>query len=219
MDSAHRGACLFPFLALPDACMKALPLLTLLALFAASTFSATAKMKVGVVNMQYLLNSFHETKTAEDEANEARAEIKKKDLKRMEAIQAIQEEIKTMAAEIQDPSLSVERRKKVAGQAGERERSMRELMKEREEYLRRQNRAMTEKMVTRLDELRLKVIKAVQQHAEETGVDYVIDSSGLTSSKVPFLLYVKEPVDITEGALKIVNADAPKAPAEKPAKK
>ena len=195
-------------------------------LFLALTFfligagvSQAEKLKVGVVNMRYLLNQFHETRAAEDEARKERGLIQGKDQKRLEAIKALQEELETMAAEVRDPSLSVERRKKVAKEAGERELALRNLAKEREEFLQRQNRAISEKMQAVTTDLRAKVVKAVQAHAEQEEVDFVIDASGITTAQVPFLLYVKEPVDITEGALEAINKDAPKPKTDKKKKK
>lgn len=168
------------------------------------------KMKVGTVNMRKLLNSFHETKIADAEGKVERDGLRKKDDERMTAIKAIQEELSKLKAEFDDPSLSAARRKKVAGQFQEREENLRMLGRERDEFLERSRRAIQEKMIAKMNDLRGKVMAKVQAYAATQDVDYVIDSSGLTSAQVPFLLYVREPVDITEGVLVELNKDAPK---------
>ncbi len=168
------------------------------------------KMKVGTVNMRKLLNSFHETKIADAEGKVERDGLRKKDDERMTAIKAIQEELSKLKAEFDDPSLSAARRKKVAGQFQEREENLRMLGRERDEFLERSRRAIQEKMIAKMNDLRGKVMAKVQAYAATQDVDYVIDSSGITSAQVPFLLYVREPVDITEGVLVELNKDAPK---------
>lgn len=169
----------------------------------------SAELKVGTVNMRLLLNSFHETQAADAEAQVERDNLRKKAEERMTAINALQEELKKLDAEFKDPSLAVARRKKVAAEFGKRQESLKMLGRDHDEFLQRSNRALQEKMRAKTADLRIKVIGAVQAYAATQNVDYVFDGSGLTSSQVPFLLYVREPVDITEGVLKELNKDAP----------
>ena len=45
-------------------------------------------------------------------------------------------------------------------------------------------------------------------------MDYVVDSSGLTTAQVPFLLFAREKVDLTDDLLKILNKESPAETAE-----
>jgi len=142
--------------------MKNLFLLSTLLTLAFSSVLA-GEFRVGTVRMRDLLNNFHETKAANAEADVERANLKKKDAERMTAITALQEEMKQLRAEAQDPSLAKARRQKVATQFGEKEQNLRMLGRERDEFLQRSQRALQEKMGAKLDDLRNKVVKAVQE--------------------------------------------------------
>ena len=64
-------------------------------------------------------------------------------------------------------------------------------------------------MVGLMNDIRADVIDAVNKYAEGAEVDYVFDESGLTSTQVPFIVYVRNRVDITPDVLKLLNKDAP----------
>jgi len=157
--------------------------------------------------MRKLLNDFYETKAAEAEAKVEREAIKKDVDQRMVAIKAIQEELVKLKAEIQDPSLAVEKRESLVGKFREKEQNLQLLGREHEEFLQRKDRALKEKMFAKMNDLRQKVIAKAQAHAEAQGVDYLFDGSGLTATQVPFLLYVREPVDMTELVLAELNKE------------
>jgi len=203
--------------------MKPTSILLSITLFIGTAVSAFAEeFKVATVDMHTLLTQFHETKSAEAEAKVENEGIKKKDQERMEAIIALRDDLKKLAAEFQDPSLAEAKRKAVQQKAMDAEQNLKMLGREREEFLQRRSRALKEKMGEKMSSLRNTVIKTVREYAATQDVDYVFDGSGLTATQVPFLLYVKEPVDITEGVLKELNKNAPAQPekkAEEPAKK
>jgi Skp family chaperone for outer membrane proteins len=67
-------------------------------------------------------------------------------------------------------------------------------------------------MVGLMNDIRSDVVNVVNQYAEGAEVDYVFDESGLTSTQVPFIVYVRNRVDITADVLKLLNKDAPKDP-------
>lgn len=63
-----------------------------------------------------------------------------------------------------------------------------------------------------MDQIRADVLEAVNAHAATAteNVDYVFDNSGLTTSQVPFLIYVRNKIDLTGAVLAKLNKDAPK---------
>ncbi len=70
-------------------------------------------------------------------------------------------------------------------------------------------------MASIMNEIRIEVVNSVAAHAKgSTDVDYVVDSSGLTTAQVPFLLFAREKVDLTDDLLKILNKESPAETAE-----
>ncbi len=172
--------------------------------------SATAgQLKVATVNMTTLLNEYHKTKAAEKEEAVETENIRKLDVERHSSIQAIVEELRKMKQEFGDPSLSPEKKKSISKEANDRQATLVALQREREEFIQRSRRALNQKMVGLMNEIRLQVMQAVNSHAATQDADFVFDESGLTTNQVPFLVYVRNKVDITPEVLKNLNKDAP----------
>ncbi|MDB4618208.1 OmpH family outer membrane protein [Akkermansiaceae bacterium] len=173
------------------------------------TLSVSAEpLKVAVVDMTVLLTEFHETKSAEEEDTVERDDIKKDDAERISAIKALEEEMRRLAGSAQDPSLADTKRQEIGKQYAEVEQTHVALRRERQEFIERRGRQLNQKMVSRMNDIRMTIAKAVQDHAATLEVDYVFDSSGLTTSQVPFILYIRNKKDITQEVLEILNKDA-----------
>ncbi len=189
---------------------KLVPVLLSLGLAGAAM---AGQFKVATVNMTTLLNEYHKTKAAEEEEKVETANIRKLDAERVSTIQAIVEELRKLRKEYTDPSLSAEKKKEIAKVANDRQATLNELQKERQEFIGRSRRALNQKMVGLMDEIRVQVIEAVNAHAATQDADFVFDESGLTTNQVPFLVYVRNKIDITPDVLKNLNKDAPAATA------
>ena len=194
--------------------------LTALAAFAALlllplTASADPKMKLGTVNMAKLLTEYHLTKAAMAEEDIEREEIKKDDQERIVAIKAMNDEMKLLDAELRDPSLAEAKRRASLEKLKLYDAKIKALGKERNDFLKRRGNALNQKMASIMNEIRIEVVNSVAAHAKgSTDVDYVVDSSGLTTAQVPFLLFAREKVDLTDDLLKILNKESPAETAE-----
>jgi outer membrane protein len=176
-----------------------------------SISNASAELKVVMVDMTTLLNNYHKTKSAELEDKVNQEAIRKEAAERASAMTSINEELRKLSVDFRDPQLSAEKRKSIAAEAKEKQSTLEILKNDREEYLDRSSRALNQKMVLIMDEIRAEVITAVNQYAEGADVDYVFDESGLTTTQVPFIVYVRNRVDITADVLKLLNKDAPES--------
>ncbi|MGY8657953.1 MAG: OmpH family outer membrane protein [Verrucomicrobiales bacterium] len=174
--------------------------------------ASAEELKVATVNMTTLLNSYHKTKAAENEDQVEKIDIKKDDAERLSAIQAMQEELRKLFNEFNDPSLSSDKKKSISKTVADRRATLAALEREREEFLRRRGRALNQKMGGLMEQIRADVFEAVNAHAATAteDVDYVFDNSGLTTSQVPFLIYVRNKIDLTGAVLAKLNKDAPK---------
>jgi outer membrane protein len=184
-------------------------LLTLLLTVGIVNPLSAAPLKVAIIDMKKALTQFHETVAADAEEKVERADIQADNVERIAAIEGLEEEMRKLRGDFQSADISPEKKKAIAQVFGEREQTLVALRREREEFIKRRSRALNQKMVTKLQSIREIVGKQVRDHAAGIDVDYVFDSSGLTTNQVPFILYVRNKVDITDDVLKLLNKDAP----------
>ncbi|MDG1072334.1 MAG: OmpH family outer membrane protein [Akkermansiaceae bacterium] len=179
------------------------------------TASADPKMKLGTVNMTKLLIEYHLTKAARAEENIEREDIKKDDQERIVAIKAMSDEMRLLDAELRDPSLAEAKRRASLEKLKLYDSKIKALSKERDEFLKRRGNALNQKMASIMNEIRIEVVSRVAAHVKDsTDVDFVVDSSGLTTAQIPFLLYARERVDLTDDMLKLLKKEAPAETAE-----
>jgi len=171
-----------------------------------------AELKVAMVDMTHLLNNYHKSKAAEQEEKVNREAIGKGREKREVEIKALLEELKKHQTDLRDPQLSDTKKREILETAQLKNGNLKNLQMELQEFLDRSSRALNEKMVGLMNDIRSDVVNVVNQYAEGAEVDYVFDESGLTSTQVPFIVYVRNRVDITADVLKLLNKDAPKDP-------
>ena len=184
--------------------------MTFLCLTLGMALSAHAgKLKIGTVNMMILLNGYHEKKAAEEAERAEMEDIKEGEEVRVEAIKAVQAEMEKMQNQFNDPSLAPAKRQEIQKKFEENGNTLKSLVEERKQFLEKRKRELDKKMLSLINDIRTKVSAAVQAHAATVDVDLVFDESGLTSSRVPFLLYTREPIDLTEAVLEKLNKDAP----------
>ena len=179
------------------------------------TASADPKMKLGTVNMTKLLIEYHLTKAARAEENIEREDIKKDDQERIVAIKAMSDEMRLLDAELRDPSLAEAKRRASLEKLKLYDSKIKALSKERDDFLKRRGNALNQKMTSIMNEIRIEVVSRVAAHVKDsTDVDFVVDSSGLTTAQIPFLLFARERVDLTDDMLSLLKKEAPAETAE-----
>ena len=115
-----------------------------------------------------------------------------------------------MVKEVKDPSLSQERRRAVSEMAQSKEADLVALERERKVFLETSDQNLAQKMDALQKKITQTVMETVNEYAATQDVDFVFDESGLSRSEIPFLIYVRDRIDLTEEVLKILNKDAPK---------
>jgi outer membrane protein len=185
-----------------------------IALVAATVFVGTAaaqegKLKIATVDMQQLFKEYHRTNEAQKEINVERAKIQKDNNERLDRIRTLDTELQTMRKQLEDPSISDQKKQAVFQDWNIKQQEGIALDRERREFLQRRNQSLNEKMVQRMKGILEEIRKLVEEKAKAEDFDYVFDKSGLSTSQVPFFLYTKDATDITAVLLKELNKDAP----------
>lgn len=188
----------------------------LAALFVGSAAAQDAKLKIATVDMQQLFKEYYRTTEAQQQINVERARIQKDNNEKLTAIRQIESDIALLKKQIEDPSLSDQKKAQVYKDHQAKYQEGIQLDKERREFLGRKNQALNEKMVQRMRGILEEIRKLVEERAKAENFDYVFDKSGMSTSQVPFLLYTKDATDITAALLKDLNKDAPAESAPAP---
>lgn len=183
--------------------------LSLVVLMATASLSPAQKFKVATVDFNYLLANYYVFKEALQEKQVETETIQEEDFGRKKRIDALRQELERMAAEVNDPSLSESRREAVAQALQSKDADLKALMRERDVFLETSRNNLEQKMMSLQSDINRTIAETVQEYAASQDVDFVFDETGVSLSRVPFLIYVRDKIDFTEPVLKILNADAP----------
>lgn len=169
------------------------------------------KFKVATVDFNRLITNYYVYQQAIEEKRVEVEAIREEDFGRQERIKALKAELENMINEINDPSLSAARRQTVSQAAKSKEADLQALIRERDVFLETSDKNLNQKMNALQDEINNLVAEAVRGYAETQEVDFVFDEAGRSLQQVPFLIYVRNRIDLTDAVLEILNKDAPKA--------
>jgi outer membrane protein len=178
-------------------------------LMISGSFAQGGKPKVATVDMQQLFKEYFKTNEAQQQINVQRAKIQKDNNVKLTSIRDIESSLTVLKKDLEDPTLSAEKRQQAYKEHQAKFQEAVQLDKERREYLGRKNQALNEQMTQRMRGILEEIRKVVEERAKSEDFDYVFDKSGTSTSQVPFLLYTKDAADMTEALLKDLNKDAP----------
>lgn len=178
--------------------------------------SAMAEIKVGVVDMQRIFDSYHKTKGAQDKLMEVSKKYEEEIASRRKELQKMAETLERALEETDSDALSPESRgqrrkaqeeKLVTFQKTENE--FRQLREQREMDLNQRNLKMREELV---GEIRVVVNEVCKGEA----FDLVLDSSSGGVMAPGSVLFTNPAFDFTDKVLTKLNGEAPKAAASAP---
>lgn len=154
--------------------------------------------KVALVQFQKVFQSLPVTEAAQNQIRNERSKLQKDDAKNVDAILAVDKVINELLVRQQSEAISEEERKKLHAEFLNQFRLRQEKDAARKQALERLNLQLNDKMMARMKTILAKLHQQVQQFAKEEGYTLVFDTSGLNTSHVPSVLYVKGATDITE---------------------
>ena len=179
------------------------------ALFGAMISPAQAEVKVASVNMTELNIMFYKRVDVEASLKKQENTIKEEIASRQEKVKALLEEGQKLQKQM-DPTLSEAAVKKLREQAASINNELTAEQEELTTFVQRRQIAFREIVRRELALLSKELHETVQAVATENGYDLVVDSSavgGVSGYRV--FPYVKPELDITQLALKKLNAGAP----------
>lgn len=179
-------------------------------LMAALSSSAFGQLKIATVNMEKLFNDFYRTSEVQKAINIERARIQKDNNLRLADIRKIDDKMQEIRKKLKS-DIGAKQKQDLGQEAKELQQDGIHKERERTEFLERRNRALNEKMRKQMRSILLEIQDVVSEKAKTGNYDYILDKSGNTNQGIPFVLHAKESVDLTEGILNEINAEAKEA--------
>ena len=196
--------------------MKWFLLLVLIAAGCLPCSAAETALKIATVDMQELFKQHPLSVEAGKELNLEGARVQKDNNERAERIRGLETQLNSLQKQIEDTTLNEAKRKALFKDWQMRQQEGVAMERERVEFHRRRMQAINERMVVRMKEILGAIREVVAEQAKRDGYDHVLDSSGLSTSQVPILLYSKDATDITAVLLQQIGAAKPVEGASSP---
>ena len=196
--------------------MKWFLLLVLIAAGCLPCSAAETALKIATVDMQELFKHHPLSVEAGKELNLERARVQKDNNERAERIRGLETQLNSLQKQIEDTTLNEAKRQALFKDWQMRQQEGVAMERERVEFHRRRMQAINERMVIRMKEILGAIREVVGEQAKRDGYDHVLDSSGLSTSQVPILLYSKDATDITGVLLQQTGAVKPAEGASSP---
>lgn len=189
-------------------------LLPFLAVVTATSFlgaaTASAQVKVGIVDMNKVFTSYYKTKDAEARLNDARTQAKTDLDSRLETLKAKMEEINKLEADTKKPELADDKKEAAVKQRDEKIAEVRNLDREVAEFRQTRERQLQEQFMRMRGDIVQDILKVVEARVKSEGYDLVFDKSGQGISQVPVVLFSAPSMDFSDSITSELNKNAPK---------
>lgn len=187
----------------------------LLLIFAAvSALGATPPGdRIAVVDMETVFRQYYKSRIAADTLRRQSEIYRAYVMAEQDKLKDLQKEIDTARDAAQNLALSTADREAQKTLCADKEREFAAKRAELNRYMLERNRNLSAIEKRKRDEILKDIRDEAAKQAVAAGYTFVLDSSGLTTSGVPSVLYARPSVDLTAKILKALNAAAtPAAP-------
>ena len=176
-----------------------------------------ADLKFGVVDMSKAFSEFHKTKDAADKFKGNIDKAQKEMNDRWSVYKNLMNDMQKLKKEASDPIMTPDARAKRAAEFEEKAKELRALEQEIGEAQNRRSGQLKQEDMQIRKGIYDEILVVVRDKSKAEGYDFVFDKSGMSLSTVPFLVYYKDAVDVTDQIIVELNKNAPAAGAATPA--
>ena len=189
-------------------------MLLLLVFAAVSVMAAPASGdRIAVVNMETVFRQYFKSRIAADTLRRQSEIYRAYVMTEQDKLKALQKEIAAARDASQNLALSSADREAQKTLCADKERDYAAKRAELNRYMLERNRNLSAIEKRKRDEILKDIRDEAAKQAVAAGYSFVLDSSGLTTSGVPAVIYARPAVDLTGKILKALNAAAaPAAP-------
>jgi outer membrane protein len=174
---------------------------------------AQGGLKIGTVDMNRAFNEYSRKKDVEAKFVDAQNQAKKEYDERADAYKKALDDINNLNKQLEAPALSADAKAQKAKERDDKisniknmEREITEFRQTREHQLQEQALRMREGIVKEITDVVMDKVKA-------NNLDLVFDKSGNSLNGVPWVLYSRESVDLTNDVITVLNKPGRASPA------
>lgn len=186
---------------------RLLLILTSLMLFT-SFASGQQGLKIATVSMERLFNEYDRTEKIQRESNIERARIQRENNNRLADIRKIDARLQKIREALNDEDLGEKQRDDLKDEFRKLSQDGRSKENERNEFLNRRNTSLSTKVRKQMRGVLAKIQRTVSEAAKRGNYDFIFDSSGNSTTGIPFVLHARETTDLTDLLLKEINGEA-----------
>lgn len=181
------------------------------ALFSLFCAAYAAELKIAVIDMDQIFQSYYKTKIA-DSTLKQQAEIYKAWVKKLnDSLTKLEEEFKVVRDASQNIALSSSERETKRFEAQKKYREIREKQVEIEQYTAEKTQQYKQLETQKRDAILEEIAKEVKRRSTLEGYVLVIDKSGKTLNGIPSLIYYSPSIDITQPVITELNRGNPES--------
>jgi outer membrane protein len=181
------------------------------ALFSLFCAAYAAELKIAVIDMDQIFQSYYKTKIA-DSTLKQQAEIYKAWVKKLnDSLTKLEEEFKVVRDASQNIALSSSERETKRFEAQKKYREIREKQVEIEQYTAEKTQQYKQLETQKRDAILEEIAKEVKRRSTLEGYVLVIDKSGKTLNGIPSLIYYSPSIDITTPVITELNRGNPES--------
>lgn len=174
----------------------------------ALTPSASADVKIGILDMNTIFTQYHRTKDAESKLNEARAAAKTELDGRLETLKKSMDEINKLNVDLEKPELSKDAKEKASKAREQKIAEARNLDREIAEFRGTRERQLQEQFIRMRKDLIDDIMKVVNEQVSKSSYDVVLDKSGMSMGQVPVVVFSRPGMDFSKTVIEALNKDA-----------
>lgn len=175
----------------------------------ATAQSASGTLKVGVINLKKVFDSYYKT-VQSDTAFKTEVEQMDKELKDMvDDTKKAQEQYQSLFDNSNDQAISADERAKAKQAAEDKYRELASRKEAVDQYNRQAEARLQEEKRKKRDDLVAEIRDRLTVMAKAGGYNLVFDTSGESANLVPVAIYANGLPDLTDALIKELNVSAP----------
>ena len=179
--------------------------------FGGLTAASAQNIKLGIVDMNKVINGYYKTKDAEAKLNDAREGAKKELDERMESHRQLLDEINTLNKDIDNAALSASAKADRNKKRDDKIAQVRALEQEIQDFKTSRERGLQEQLMRLRNQVVEEIMAVINARVKADNFDLVLDKGGLSSLGIPVVLHANDKLDFSDDLISQLNKNRPAA--------
>ena len=185
-----------------------IPVMLLLAMFSGLQAAAPRGERIAVVNMEMVFRQYYKSRIAADTLRQQSEVYRNYIMAEQDKLREVEKEMNTARDASQNLALSAEEREAKKQLFASREQELAQKRAALNRYMLERNRTLSNVEKSKRTEILGDIRAEAAKQAVSGGYTFVLDSSGMTTSGIPAVIYAAPAADLTDRILKALNATA-----------